>query len=474
MSRIKNLALYKKIILLVIGFIFLLGISNIFIIKEYVYNMMLREVTKRGLSIGRNLSENCVEYILTDNIVELQKIISRTRKTEKDIIYIFIQDRKGTPVVHTFKNFPEGLDKMNYLISDKTYRMQLLRTEKELVRDIALPILGGSIGTVRIGISEKYIQERVSSIIIRIIVIMSVILVIGTMLTYIFTMKTLSPLREIASAIKRIGEGSINQKINIKSGDEIGLLAHTFNEMAEKLEKTKNQLIQTAKLATVGQFAAGIAHEINNPLGAIINYIRTLLANPEIKGENRGYLELTLKGLFRIENIVRQILSYSSYSESSSTNINQLLKESIAFVQHKLLAKNINLNLKLDNSLPNILLDAGQINQVFINIINNAIDALSFGGKLTIETSLIHEPKGSTPVQIKFIDNGIGVKEENLDKIFDPFWTTKEVGEGTGLGLFICYNIIRLHKGTIDVKSKEGVETTVIVTLPKGVKNYGK
>jgi two-component system NtrC family sensor kinase len=471
MRRIKNIALYKKIIGLVIGFVFLLCISNIFIIKVYVYNKMLKELTERGLSIGRNLSENCVEYILTDNIIELQKIVSRTKKIEKDIIYIFIQDINKKPIVHTFENyFPVGLDKVNYLTSDKKQNIQILKTEYGYIRDIALPILNGRIGTVRLGISEKYIQETISSLIIRIIIIMFIISFALIVLIYIFTMKILSPLREITSAIKSVGEGEFNQKINIKSSDEIGILSNAFNEMVEKLKKAnielknaQSKLIQVAKMATISQFAAGIAHEINNPLSGVLNCIRTLLSDHEIKGERRGYLELSLKGLLRIEDIIRKVLYPSTdYGINIElVNISKVLKETLEQLKHQATNKKISISLNLAPHLPDILADKNQLQQVFTNIIINAFDAMPKGGTLTIQTFI--EDKN---IKIKFADTGYGIKKENLDKVFEPFWTTKEVGEGTGLGLFIAYNIIQQYKGTIDIESIEGEGTKVIITLP--------
>jgi signal transduction histidine kinase len=244
--------------------------------------------------------------------------------------------------------------------------------------------------------------------------------------------------------------------------------------MAEKLEKvnselkdTQSQLIQTTKMATIGQFAAGIAHEINNPLAGILNCIRSLLADPEIKGQRRGYLELALKGLLRIENTIRQILSFSGRQEFKLmlTDINQLLRESLEFVKHRLIEQKIILQQNLSESLPQILCAPHQLQQVFMNVINNALDALSAGGKLSITTAVSNKN-----IEIKFIDNGKGIKEENLDKVFDPFWTTKEVGKGVGLGLSISYAIIQQHKGTINIKSKENEGTTVVITLP--VRDY--
>lgn len=240
-------------------------------------------------------------------------------------------------------------------------------------------------------------------------------------------------------------------------------LEKRVQEKTKELRDIQTQLVQSAKMAAMGKFSAGIAHEINNPLAGILNCVRSLLGTPEIKGEKRGYLELILKGLLRIENTISQVLSFSGRQgfEPRLIDINQLIKEALAFANHKLLDKKITLRQNMSELLPPVLVDPHQIQQVFMNVIANALDALPSGGRL----SVITVSKGSY-IDIKFTDNGKGIKQEDLDKIFDPFYTTKEVGKGVGLGLSITYTIIQQHNGKIDIKSKENEGTAVTITLP--------
>ena len=245
--------------------------------------------------------------------------------------------------------------------------------------------------------------------------------------------------------------------------DERDNLEQRVHERTEELRRAQSILIQSTKMAAIGRFSAGVAHEINNPLGAIINFARTIHANPQIQGESRDQLELILKGLFRIENIVKQILSYSGgqKSEMRPTNINQLIQDTISFIHHKMDEKTINVRLSLSDSMPSVFVDPFQIQQVYTNIIRNAVDAMGKNGLLIIETSI-----DKKAVVSQITDNGKGMSKEDLEQIFDPFFTTKEVGEGTGLGLFICYNILQIYDGTIDINSKKGSGTRVLITLP--------
>jgi len=240
-------------------------------------------------------------------------------------------------------------------------------------------------------------------------------------------------------------------------------LEKRVQERTEALQEAQTKLIQSTKMAAMDRFSSGIAHEINNPLGAIVNFTRTLLGNPEIKGQNRGHLELILKGLFRIENVVKQVLSYSgkSKSEPRLLDVQQVLYESLAFVQHRIESEHIDLRLELDDSRPKVFIDQHQIQQIFSNILRNAIDAMPGHGKLTITVS-----SSDKVVAITFIDTGIGISQENLENVFDPFFSTKEVGKGSGLGLFICYNLLQIYNGNLEIKSKEKKGTRVIVRLP--------
>lgn len=243
---------------------------------------------------------------------------------------------------------------------------------------------------------------------------------------------------------------------------ERDLLEQRVDERTRELRQTQAQLIQSTKMAAIGRFSAGIAHEINNPLGAIINFARTLLGNPELKEQNRGYVELILKGLFRIENVVKQVLLHTvkAKGELASTDIHAVIHETLAFTRHKLEEKQIQIRLDFDETLPPLLLEAAQIQQVFTNIVHNAIDAMGTGGRLMIRS------RRGKMVRIQFIDNGDGIAPDNLDQLCDPFFTTKEVGRGTGLGLFICYRILQFYDGNLTIKSKEGKGTQVVVELP--------
>lgn len=270
----------------------------------------------------------------------------------------------------------------------------------------------------------------------------------GNIADIVFTARDMQPMNELLAALEE-ARGDLEKKVE---------------EGTQELRKAQTQLVQTARMATIGQFSAGIAHEVNNPLAGILNCVRVLLADPGIKDQKRGYLELTLKGLLRIENTIKQILSFSSQARFNPRplNFNQLIEETLQFTRHRLAEKKVVLEKNLDKEIGLVSGDYQLLQQIFMNIINNAVDALSEeGGKLTITTS--HRNK---EIEINFRDNGKGIKKEYLDRVFDPFFTTKEIGKGVGLGLYLSYNFIQQHQGSVGIQSEEGRFTAVTIKLP--------
>ncbi len=224
------------------------------------------------------------------------------------------------------------------------------------------------------------------------------------------------------------------------------------------------QLIQAERLAAVGELAAGVAHEINNPLGGLQNFVKMMIKEPGNVSQNLGFLDLMSEGLKRIEVIVKQLMAFSRpYSlHMSSHNLNEIVEGSLRFVDHRIKEQSVHLEKVLFPNLPEIYGDADNISQVIINIIVNALDSMLNGGSITIKTGYCDYQPSS--IQIEIADTGCGIREEIINKIFNPFFTTKEMG--SGLGLAISKRIIDDHNGSITVKSRPGEGTIFYICLP--------
>ncbi len=232
-----------------------------------------------------------------------------------------------------------------------------------------------------------------------------------------------------------------------------------FHDVTE-MKKMEEQIAHSEKLASIGRLAAGIAHEIGNPMTSIFSFVQ-ILREEEDDPFKKESLDTIYFHVNRVSGILKQLSGFSKMpaGESRECNINEIIETSVNLIQYDKKAKSITMTKRLDPNLPTVMADGNQLSQVFVNLILNAVDAMPEGGELTITTEKIGEN-----VVISFKDTGVGIKNEDKTKIFDPFYTTKE--KGTGLGLAVSYNIIKKMNGTITVDSEVGKGTTFTITLP--------
>ena len=287
------------------------------------------------------------------------------------------------------------------------------------------------------------------------------------------------PLRQLRDGVEAVGRGDYSRRVEVSSRDECGELAVVFNEMTENLKTsreelertvetlktTQNQLIQSEKLSGIGEFVAGVAHELNNPLTSVMGFAE-LLQQSDMPEQQRRYLDVIFKSAKRCQKIVSSLLSFARRHapERKVVSLNEIVESAVEILQYQMRTSNIEVTTQFDPNLPLTEIDPHQMQQVFLNIINNARQAMEGQkrkGRLRVATESNVER-----VRVIFQDNGPGIPEENLKKIFNPFFTTKEVGKGTGLGLSLCYGIVREHGGTITPSSKEGEGATFVIEIP--------
>ncbi|HOZ47051.1 MAG TPA: [Fe-Fe] hydrogenase large subunit C-terminal domain-containing protein [Candidatus Hydrogenedentes bacterium] len=234
------------------------------------------------------------------------------------------------------------------------------------------------------------------------------------------------------------------------------------------LESAQQRLMQTERLASMGQLSAGVAHELNNPLGTVLIYSHMLLRQVQKSDPNREDLEMIVNEATRCKRIVRGLLDFARESRvsKSPTELQGVIDDVIVIMSTKSEEKKVKLVADVDRALPTMSIDGDQVKQMLVNLVGNGIDATESGtGEVTIKVRYAEEDKRCV---IEVIDNGKGIPQEHLSKLFTPFFTTKELGEGTGLGLAICYGIVKMHGGDISAQSEEGKGTVFTVTIPVG------
>ncbi|MDH4257768.1 MAG: cache domain-containing protein [Candidatus Aminicenantes bacterium] len=359
-------------------------------------------------------------------------------------------------------------------------------TAYEPIRDIDDKI----IGILYVGMLERPYIDTTNRVMLTFTLLAALCVVFLLVILYFATSRITNPLQKMVIATQEIAKGDLSHKVEVNSRDEIGYLADSFNQMTADL-KTANQkligwgrtlekkvqertkelremqahLIQSEKLASLGKLAAGIAHEINNPLGGILIYSHLLLEDTPKESPHLENLKKIVKETSRCKDIVRGLLEFArpKEPEMSWINLNDVVDRSLAIVEGQALFQNIKINKKFASALPKIVADGSQLQQVFMNIIINAAEAMDGKGTLSLSTSLDTD---GTHIEAKITDTGHGIKEEDKKRLFEPFFSTKEVGKGTGLGLAISYSIIQKHLGTIEVESQEGKGSTFTVKLP--------
>ena len=287
----------------------------------------------------------------------------------------------------------------------------------------------------------------------------------GLMIYWLVGRIVLQPVRKLAAATRKVADGDLSHQVEVGTRDEIGKLGESFNVMMHNLADAQRQLLQANKLASVGRLAAGVAHEINNPLTGVLTYSSFLLKRAEKDSEMREDLEVIVRETKRCREIVKGLLDFSrqSVSERRPTSVNDIVHDACRIVKNPLSMQKATIVLSLGDNLPQVHADPGRMQQVLVNLLVNAGDAMAdAGGTITVTTDLVEEG-----VRIRVADTGSGIEPADLDKIFEPFFSTKGT-RGNGLGLAIVWGIVEDHGGHLSVFSEVGKGATFTILLPLG------
>ncbi len=321
------------------------------------------------------------------------------------------------------------------------------------------------------GIDSEMAQQWTFMILLAIVCLIAA----GGLIGVLFTVAVGRRIDALSETMSRVEAGDLTARVVAVHRDELGRLGKSFNTMVARLADARRQLedrhaeeIRRAEhLASLGKMAAGIAHEINNPIAGMLNCVRTLLKGVRDEKHRIQYLKMLLEGLGRIGRTVGHLLNFAREAKPqlSRTYLPSLLKHCLNLLEQDFTARKIAFSLSPEDNVPPLLADPYQLEQVFLNILKNAMEAMPNGGTITVRTSL-REREAGPFLEVQVADTGVGIAPEHLPRIFDPFFTTKEVGEGTGLGLSVSYGIVRAHGGFIEVSSEVARGSTFSVALP--------
>lgn len=434
------------------------------ILSHYNYRRNLSsELDKRGRILSLGISSSVQRALLTGNLARIKYIADLYETLDPDIIYVVISDNRGRVVYHTFKG---GLPRdLKALLSEGMEEDVLINTESGLVKNIPGKILGGEAGVAYIGLSEERIREQMQANLRTILLIVLLVGGAGIAVILRLSRSVTQPINEVIHAAREFGSGVYTHKIPVNTADETGQLATAFNRMAEEITDHQKKILQAEKLAAIGRLAAGVAHEINNPIMGIRNCVDLIGSPPASPDKDRKYKALISENLSGMENVVRNLLSFSRTREEEKRYFmpQDVIRSTSDFLSRIAEKKQVSFVYEsCDHCLP-VFGSPNELQQVVMNIFMNAIDAMPEGGRVVVSADC--QP-GMDFVKVKIRDTGTGIPKEQLDNIFEPFFTTKDPGRGTGLGLYVCHQIIAGMGGAIEVDSRIGAGTEFTIRLP--------
>ena len=416
------------------------------------------------------------EVAIVSTIIKLDSLLRLTNRSK--VFEVFITDASGTLIAHSDMEKIVKHGKADWLPELKTLQMQSgLSTTVEYPKEGA-DMVGGFTKVGKTGLfagaqipkAAAFLTAR--DLLKNLIVVALSLLIFSAILGMFWSRLITRPLEKLSKAADILSKGDFDINIDTTSRDEIGDLAHSFNDMASELDRreralkdAQSALVQSEKMSAFGQLGAGIAHEVKNPLAGILGYTQLSKRKVDEDSPLHKNLEIIEKETKRCKEIIDNLMKFARQEtvEFEATDVNKVAEDAIAIVNHQLTLSDVKIEKELSPDLPFIKGNANQVQQVLMNFMINAQQAMEGEpGTVGISTALLDSGR----IEIKVEDNGPGMSEEVRNKIFEPFFTTKPTGKGTGLGLAVSFGIIKDHNGEIEVKSDLGKGSLFVLTFP--------
>jgi two-component system, NtrC family, sensor kinase len=495
--RRHTLPLFWKFTIAIVLIVLVFATINVIVVWRHVHDAIQAELLHHASFIARSSASQAEAPLLYDDVVALQRIIDDMTTIDTSIVYAFIEDARGNVLAHSFDiAVPTALRMANRLADTSDISIRYIvasHMQQHPILDVAVPVMDRAVAQLRVGFREDAITESASVLLRWLLLMIGLFLVAGIAGAFVFARVITRPIKAVADAAANIGQaaqdsttfprvmapdrGHIPRRLGLHIDDELDQLVMHFNEMILRLETTMTQLrrtqislLQSEKLASIGTLAAGVAHEINNPLAGLKNCIRRMQRNPQDMERNAQYLSLIVAASEQISHVVEGLLDFTRRQdfELQPTDVHELLKAVLDLATYRFNSAGISVKHQNATPFPLLFCSPNHIKQVLLNLFFNSIDAIQLkrerGGNAGVIAVDIRRAENMLQLEIR--DDGIGIAPRHWENVFDPFFTTKDVGKGTGLGLAVSYHLIRDHGGDISFDSREGEYTAFILTLP--------
>ncbi|MDQ3828026.1 MAG: ATP-binding protein [Candidatus Tectomicrobia bacterium] len=486
-------SLRAKFILVIVALQIAVMGAVIVVIEYHQREAIIEQARLRALSLATSLTALSETYLINYDFAKLEQAAERLTADDKDVAYTVAHLHDGVVAVFSWRDDLQGKT------LDDPISQKALQATEPLVQEVSLPesgepgydvaipvLIPGSSkkwGTIRVGFSLQRAYGLIHQVRRALLLLSLAAIVCGTSLAVFLAMRISRPIGHLVAAAHELARGSYGRRVHVDASDEIGYLAHAFEQMRasllrhleneaeerrrleasnRKLRDTQQQLIHSERLAVVGKVAARVAHEVNNPLAIIKTAVRIIKNQTGHASPAAGNLQMIEEEISRIARIIQELLEFSRPTPAQeSVQVNSIIQGLERVLAQNLQEKQITLKVILDSGLPLVRISSDQLKQVILNIVRNAEDAMPRGGELVIRTA-----RAGGFVELGIADTGCGISEEYRERIFDPFFTTKQQGRGMGLGLAVSYGIIKAVNGHIEVASEVGKGSSFRVRLP--------
>jgi len=502
--RLVSVPLYVKVFGIGLLISILFATIAFYVMRRSVFDAHYQVRGEMALSVALSLSARLESADLNQKSV-MDQALNETMTAFPSVRYIVVQDAEGTLLSHGFtfpREAPPDLAQQNGDLCSRCHEslspveipeellevqpqvvlpsggLRAYRRSEGLVLEVTVPIGDGSRASVRLGVGDKRLGRDLATVNRAILVGMGLCLLASVCSALLLTYVLGKPINALLEATKIVAKGDFSVRAPVDSDDELGRLAVAFNRMTEGLEESRRRILRADRLASIGQFAAGVAHEINNPLDGVLSCLERLQRDPANLSQNLDYLDMMKHALRRVSGVIQRLLDYSQQRGMNlkPEHAGAILENVAALIRVMARQKAIEIEMDVPDDIPAIMCDRYYMEQAFLNLALNGLSAIEEGappdagamarGTLTFRVRTDPAPAGMPRVRVDVEDNGCGIAPEHLPRIFDAFYTTKEPGKGTGLGLAIVREIVEVHSGTIEVESTVGKGAVFHVYLP--------
>lgn len=485
MGRLMRASLQVKFI--IVAFVAILGITSLISLVTIVKTRtaLYLATEKQGRILAQTVSALIINELIYEKLglVEEGGLIDNYmrdlhQRSDIDLNYVAVLDNSFRVISHSdFREFGKVYQRDTLVRTKESGQVEVMKLDKDIGQTpslefaSSLAIEGKRWGFLVFSLSLAEMEKEMKTIIFQILIFSSIALLFLFIIIYLLSRTFIRPITELSDAMGEVEVEMGEKKLPVTGSDELGHLAESYNEMVtrirmanEEMRVAQEKLIQSEKLATLGVLSSSIAHRINNPLGGLFNCVGLLRKKGDVPESRQKYLELLDEGLQSIRETVGQLLYTAGkrVGEERRANVDDVLAGVLKFLDYRLKKQNISFAKDIDINL-HVPVAPHDLEEILMNTMVNSIQAMENGGSL-----MVRGYRQDNMVELHIVDTGIGISKEDLVQVFDLFYSTKGANEGTGLGMWMTYELVKRYKGEITITSQPQAGTTVHVYFPEG------